>query len=431
MRFLCLFIVLAIFTNQANATVGTDLANYAKTTIIPTTVAAIAASPAGAVSTAVVQMGADMAARAAQEQAAADAQAAQDARAAANQAQIDLSKCQAAQAPASCCNSGAGFGLPEYYYMDDGKGNVISGWIKGECTLAMSCTGRAAASATGCNDKQTAFDTASATATQLDATAVSHKSAADTLTHMSDAVTGRNSFSPVAAPSTGSGNQTGGGGTPSYASGGGNAPYAGANGSSTPIKSPAPIPCQINDLRIECQVADYKKPASTGTTDPAGSTGSTGSSSNSSCSQCCNANDPVYGGTAQQVDALRGEQAKADALAKSSLARISKFFNNRRVGWDYGVIDGDYQTKQNLCNNDYCGFSYCDKNAALKNGRCRLYNSFTFKDITDYNALNNTSPSCPAFTLNYSQFGVQTVSVHCEILEKIRPFLRLLRLCNL
>ena len=113
--------------------------------------------------------------------------------------------------------------------------------------------------------------------------------------------------------------------------------------------------CVEGDTRVQCQVPDYIK---TVPSNPTGSTPTTPTTPTGTGCGCCDASDPAYGGSAKQVEAMRWEAAKA----KDALANVAKFNNNKRVGFDNGIIDGDYQAKHNLCGDASCYLTYCDKN---------------------------------------------------------------------
>ncbi len=199
-----------------------------------------------------------------------------------------------------------------------------------------------------------------------------------------------------------------------------NPPSTNPDGSKVDLSKPDP--CKVNDTRLSCQVDNYTKtqPCTAGDTRP--QCQQTTPTDPTKCTSCCEASDPAYGGSPEQIDKLRGEQAKDRDLAEQRLSKISKFFNNKRVGFDNGVIDGDYQSKKMLCGNNYCSYSFCDIPANLKSEFCVMYQDQDkfFKKTTDYGTVASTPQTCPTFSLDFGLFGVQAINVHCVILDAIR-----------
>ncbi|MDD1606082.1 MAG: hypothetical protein LUP96_05210, partial [Methylococcaceae bacterium] len=353
-------------------------------------------APAQSVTDAIARMAADALGEGAQKQAAED------------QAEADrLRKISddAAAAPSGLC-----------IHFTNCEGN--GGWM-------IEGTGTTCWGGTPCDpNAPTSADTAKAAADEAQATADSHKSAADTLSHIADVVIGRS----TGAGSVATGNKAVPVNLLKGGSASGNKDYVGSDGAPNPNSNnspgrPSSSPCLPGDPRLECSVPNYSKPIIP--TDSTG-TGGTGSTDPSSCTSCCDASSPAYGGAAKQIDGLRAEQAKDLEKSQASLAKISKFFNNKRVGFDNGIIDGDYQSKKSLCKDTWCGYSFCDTNQTStfcvqyqeQNGR--------FKKVEDYGTISNSAVTCPAFTLDFGMLGVQSVDAHCTILESIRPKLALL-----
>ena len=182
--------------------------------------------------------------------------------------------------------------------------------------------------------------------------------------------------------------------------------------SSASAKKSKPSDCVANDPRPACW--DYAKKASTET-----------STSTSSCPLCCDAVDPAFGGTSEQVDNLRRELAGDRARAVNASNQMSKFFNNQRVGFDNGVIDGDYRAKKFLCGDDFCGYSYCSKVSNSESLDCTLYAPSLFKEISDYGTFNKSGGVCSAVLLDTGILGMQSVDAHCQILGSIKSKIQL------
>ena len=407
--------------------------------------AGLAGTPAGAAASAAISVGMDALARNGQEQAAADQAAADALKKLATDAASSSVPDPAHPVKEVYCCGPYGYNTAACAY----RYNVLH---DGSCGVQIDPAFIEPTSAADVLAKQAAADTAQATAT-------AHKSAADTLTAASDAITGRSTnTSPVAPKGAGVDLTKSGSGT-------GSKDYIGSDGvdlskkptsgvdlskpqvpvGSVPVlypdgspvldpdgnpeyvapyrkgQPPPTVPCLPNDPRVSCQVGEYTKTSPT-PTPPTGTppAPSTGTGTGTDCG-CCDASDPAYGGSAKQVEALRGEQAKDRLLAEERLSKLSRFFNNKRVGFDNGVIDGDYQSKRIYCAGTFCSYSFCDIPANLKDSLCVLYQDQDkfFKKIIDYGTVASTPRTCPTFSLDFGLFGVQAINVHCVILDAI------------
>lgn len=286
-----------------------------------------------------------------------------------------------------------------------------------------------------CNSSSTAYkcDALQQAATAAQNRANGFRDTANLLKNLADAMSGRDPNNPsLNKPKTVDPT------APDYLKGNGNdnspitiPEYGGADGGAEPVTSKdpkqKPNDCVVGDRRLEC-IDDYEptKPCSPGDTraicQDSTSGGSSSGSTSGSCPICCDSSDPAYGGTAQQVDKLRGEQAKDKARAEQSMSNMSKFFNNRRVGFDNGVIDGDYQSKHNFCDDKWCGYSYCDLPEHANDSMCVQYRDqdYLYKKSSDYGVISTVAPQCPTFTVNTGFLGTHAVTEHCQILDAIK-----------
>lgn len=388
---------------------------------------ALAGSVAGSVGEAAAKIGADAAADAAEsaasaaERAAAAAEKEAAAAAAAAEAAAADAAADAAEAAAATCHA-----HPHTVIMGSDGGNgfcqtneaYTSGWLAhfGEATVPLNnCIYSTTSKDCSAEDAaaQAARDKANAAAAKA-ALAAARAAAARAAAQAARATaTGLRKLSDAMGASNGRDAATGVDGV------NGNDDYVGRNGSkgsSGSDEPPPPPPCQPGDTRPECFKYKQRDPSTSSSSSNSGS--DPNNPTNTNCPICCDSADPLYGGSAEQIDALRKEMEGDRARAEIALANISQFFNNQKVGFDNGVVDGDAKAKKLLCGNEFCGYSYCTTHP--ESNDCTIYKDAEFHEFSDYATLSTATPQCTAFSLDFGILGVHATDIHCQILTAVK-----------
>lgn len=184
------------------------------------------------------------------------------------------------------------------------------------------------------------------------------------------------------------------------------------NNPDNPPPDNSPADCIEGDPRPEC-FKEYKKPPPPDPNFPDPPAGS----GDGSCQLCCNGAETVA-----QLDGMRAELARDRALSKEAASKMKPFKNGNPKGFTNGYEDGLKASKITLCGGDDCAKTFCEKNPTDKTN-CAHKEGMIFHEFQDYGNIQNGSCTCEKIVFDFTELhlGHHEVTIHCEIMEFIKP----------